>query len=247
MKAKTLLVMLIAATGIAVTQTNTKDKVADQISELIATQDAAVAKFMDEVRALPREKQREAYQTGYPDPKETMAALSAIVEENAADPASLKAISWISTRNRGEAMKPEVFAVLEKHHLDSDDLSDVVLSLYGARDERALTFLATVVEKSKAKEAVGSALYVQAMQMERDSSKAEQYKAIVDKLSTDHADLEVRGRKVAAVMKATLEAKEKLAIGNQAPEIIGKDVDGKEMKLSDYRGKVVVLDFWGDW
>lgn len=32
-----------------------------------------------------------------------------------------------------------------------------------------------------------------------------------------------------------------------APEITGVDVDGKEFKLSDYRGKVVVLDFWGFW
>jgi len=38
-----------------------------------------------------------------------------------------------------------------------------------------------------------------------------------------------------------------LAIGKVAPEIEGKDVDGKKFKLSDYRGKVVVLDFWGDW
>jgi hypothetical protein len=38
-----------------------------------------------------------------------------------------------------------------------------------------------------------------------------------------------------------------LAIGKPAPEIVGKDLDGKEMKLSGYRGKVVVLDFWGDW
>jgi len=36
-------------------------------------------------------------------------------------------------------------------------------------------------------------------------------------------------------------------VGQQAPEIIGEDVDGKEFKLSDYRGKVVVLDFWGFW
>lgn len=36
-------------------------------------------------------------------------------------------------------------------------------------------------------------------------------------------------------------------VGEQAPEIIGEDVDGKEFKLSDYRGKVVVLDFWGFW
>jgi cytochrome oxidase Cu insertion factor (SCO1/SenC/PrrC family) len=38
-----------------------------------------------------------------------------------------------------------------------------------------------------------------------------------------------------------------LAIGKVAPEIEGKDVDGKKFKLSEYRGKVVVLDFWGDW
>ena len=35
--------------------------------------------------------------------------------------------------------------------------------------------------------------------------------------------------------------------GQTAPEIKGKDVKGKPMKLSDYRGKVVVLDFFGDW
>jgi cytochrome oxidase Cu insertion factor (SCO1/SenC/PrrC family) len=29
-----------------------------------------------------------------------------------------------------------------------------------------------------------------------------------------------------------------------APEIVGTDQDGKEFRLSDYRGKVVLLDFW---
>ena len=29
-----------------------------------------------------------------------------------------------------------------------------------------------------------------------------------------------------------------------APEIAGVDQDGKEFKLSDYRGKVVMLEFW---
>jgi hypothetical protein len=36
-------------------------------------------------------------------------------------------------------------------------------------------------------------------------------------------------------------------IGNLAPEIEGEDIDGQRFKLSDYRGKVVVLDFWGHW
>ena len=38
-----------------------------------------------------------------------------------------------------------------------------------------------------------------------------------------------------------------LDIGNLAPEIEGEDLKGAAFKLSDYRGKVVVLDFWGDW
>jgi thiol-disulfide isomerase/thioredoxin len=38
-----------------------------------------------------------------------------------------------------------------------------------------------------------------------------------------------------------------LAIGKVAPDIEGEDLDGKKFKLSDYRGKVVVIDFWGNW
>lgn len=38
-----------------------------------------------------------------------------------------------------------------------------------------------------------------------------------------------------------------LTVGRPAMEIEGEDIDGKKFKLSDYRGKVVVLDFWGHW
>ncbi len=38
-----------------------------------------------------------------------------------------------------------------------------------------------------------------------------------------------------------------IRVGKKAPEIIGKDTDNVEFKLSDYRGKIVMLDFWGDW
>lgn len=38
-----------------------------------------------------------------------------------------------------------------------------------------------------------------------------------------------------------------LTIGKMAPEIEGEDIEGKRFKLSDYRGKVVVLTFSGNW
>jgi thiol-disulfide isomerase/thioredoxin len=33
----------------------------------------------------------------------------------------------------------------------------------------------------------------------------------------------------------------------QAPDISGKGVDGKRLELSDYKGKIVVLNVWGSW
>lgn len=42
-------------------------------------------------------------------------------------------------------------------------------------------------------------------------------------------------------------AAERLQVGMPTPEATGKDVDGREIRLSAYRGKVVVLDFWGFW
>ncbi len=40
---------------------------------------------------------------------------------------------------------------------------------------------------------------------------------------------------------------EHLSVGKKAPEVSGVDVDGKTFKFSDYRGKVVVVDFFADW
>ena len=40
---------------------------------------------------------------------------------------------------------------------------------------------------------------------------------------------------------------EHLQVGMVAPDIVGEDLDGVAFKLSDYRGKVILLDFWGYW
>ena len=47
--------------------------------------------------------------------------------------------------------------------------------------------------------------------------------------------------------RAALEEMKVRGIGKPAPDIAGDDLDGKPFKLSDYKGKVVLLDFWGFW
>lgn len=74
------------------------------------------------------------------------------------------------------------------------------------------------------------------------------------KLSKEAEDLYekiVTDAKVKADMlesaKSDLWVLRNLSIGKKAPDIAGKDSDGKEFKLSDYQGKVVVIDFWANW
>jgi thiol-disulfide isomerase/thioredoxin len=53
-------------------------------------------------------------------------------------------------------------------------------------------------------------------------------------------------------LKSTLREKysdlvQDIAIGKPAPEVVSQDLDGKTTHLSDYKGKVVVMDVWATW
>ncbi|WP_078413640.1 thiol-disulfide oxidoreductase ResA [Priestia abyssalis] len=42
-------------------------------------------------------------------------------------------------------------------------------------------------------------------------------------------------------------SKEKVAVGDTAPDFVLSDLEGNAHRLSDYRGKGVFLNFWGTW
>jgi thiol-disulfide isomerase/thioredoxin len=70
-----------------------------------------------------------------------------------------------------------------------------------------------------------------------------------ERLAKEYADIPdpqtgTLGKRAALKLEAL---RQPLAAGLPAPEIEGVDFDGKRFKLSDYRGKVVLLAFTGDW
>jgi len=52
------------------------------------------------------------------------------------------------------------------------------------------------------------------------------------------------GKTVAERGRIELFALRHLSVGKEAPDIEGEDQDGKPFRLRDYRGRVVLLDFW---
>jgi hypothetical protein len=85
-----------------------------------------------------------------------------------------------------------------------------------------------------------------AWSLRRGRNATDDDKARADDLTAQAAKL-AEGTDLADAIAAPVFEKERLQIGMEAPDIVGEDLDRVPFKLSDYRGKVVVLDFWGNW
>lgn len=60
-------------------------------------------------------------------------------------------------------------------------------------------------------------------------------------------DVKIQDTTMGKIAEQELFAIRHLSVGRPAPEIVGEDIHGKQFKLSDYRGKIVMLTFWGHW
>jgi len=77
----------------------------------------------------------------------------------------------------------------------------------------------------------------------------ELFKQIVSKLNTSFPESPTTKMLVGHVKKLETQKKvnEKIGPGKPAPEIIVTGIDGKKIKLSDLKGKVVLIDMWASW
>jgi hypothetical protein len=71
---------------------------------------------------------------------------------------------------------------------------------------------------------------------------------LLERALRDYGDVKLPdGVKVAEKAGPELFGIRHLSVGKEAPDIEGADQDGVRFKLSDYRGKVVLLDFWSEY
>ena len=141
---------------------------------------------------------------------------------------------------------------LLKDHIESAALVELAQSLprlsstLGRDGAKRVT--QTLIDQSPHASVRGWAVFAQAAPTIEDPNVAvgsgdyATAKAELSRASRDSGDAVLIGR-----VKGLIAEREQLANGLVAPDIVGVDLDGVEFKLSDYAGKVVMLDFWGDW
>lgn len=137
-------------------------------------------------------------------------------------------------------------AQTEKAHIDLKELSQqqvknvvqVYQTAYNNQSVKINTDLRKVIIDNKSDLAV--LMFLDIFKREQDP---ELHKEVVDALFAKYPDnpLVMERQKIESVPQISTN------IGSMAPELAFPNPDGKILKLSDLRGKVVLIDFWAAW
>ena len=161
-------------------------------------------------------------------------------------------------QNAGRAKEPTdtALALLQQHHIESIELGGVCRSLTRSRSDAAKSFLRTAVKSSPHKKVQANACFSLAMVLKSSIAQAgpdgpaieKEAESCFQRVIKEFGDvIHYREKTLGESAKGNLYEMRNLAIGKEAPEIAAQDIAGVAFKLSDYRGKVVMLDFWGHW
>ncbi|MFN0009103.1 MAG: hypothetical protein ACKVXR_14465 [Planctomycetota bacterium] len=156
-----------------------------------------------------------------------------------------RSLLWIAFNS--EADSSDAIDSLLAAYLDSPvlaELAQFVPQGVGRRmieSDRAKEILELLAEKPKSADVRSSALYSLGEMLYQDGKKDEAV-AVFRRLGKEHGGSAAAGRAEGYLFEI-----EHLQIGMVAPDFDAVDEKGVAWKLSDYRGKVVVLDFWGIW
>src|SRR5262249_53877714 len=87
--------------------------------------------------------------------------------------------------------------------------------------------------------------YLEELQRQDRTKAGKEAEALFEQAVEKYSEVKLpEGGTVGGKAKGELFEIRHLGVGKEAPDIEGQDQDGKTFKLSDYRGKVVLLDFW---
>ncbi len=192
----------------------------------------------------------------------------AIAEKLAGKPEAIPALIWLVRENFGfpgmssdnSASKWALTQLAQDHAADPHVLSGMDMTpmiAMSVGEELLISFLETVAKKNPDRQIQGQAqlsmaeiLYEESPMMmmmgmgdkTNRTEKKKRAEKILRRLVKDFA-----GSEIAEQAEEQLFIIDHLQIGMTAPETAGVDVDGKKIKLSDFRGKVVLMVYWATW
>lgn len=174
-----------------------------------------------------------------------------------ADKGSGRALLWLATKvqlktegkKEATARKLELFGALIQKHASVEWGEEIVAAIQAQKKWFGMSemdkLLCQLKSSSTNRETQAATLQALAKVLdgtsasEADKKRGAEYKAELVK--------DFQGTRVLDRINAKEFHDTRLVVGKPVPDFTAKDIEGVEFKLSDYKGKVVLLDFWGFW
>ncbi len=132
----------------------------------------------------------------------------------------------------------------ENSHREMQGLANLALARFLNDRLRAIQLAADRPGMAEFYQKVFGGNYLPELKKRQQGGMAKEIEKLFEQ-ATKYPDVKTpRGSTVAAQARMELHGIRHLSVGKVAPDIKGPDQDGQTFKLSDYRGKVVLLYFW---
>jgi thiol-disulfide isomerase/thioredoxin len=196
--------------------------------------------------SLPSNTNRSNASEDLPDADQMMA----LMENDAKSTFGLEAATWIILNTPDGPAVEQAVEVILNHHSTSDNLVRLCREITGLRHGSTVELLKTVLTANPHDKVRAHACYSLATllkdrsQKQADSNLTQKATALFERFLNQYAQVIPDLKKTA---ESELSELRRLSVGKSAPEIKGEDLTGNKMKLSDFRGQVVVLNFWAGW
>jgi hypothetical protein len=142
-------------------------------------------------------------------------------------------------------------AVLEKNpHAEVQGLACLSLAEYLNNRRHRLELLPGQPELLERYNRVFGKEYIEQLQRQDRAAVVKEAETLFERAAEEYGDVKIpvtyygSGGTIREKAEGELFQIRNLAVGKVAPDIEGEDQDGRHFKLSDYRGKVVLLDIW---
>lgn len=204
----------------------------------------------EELAELMKEAQGKGRQGGGLAPK-----FLAFAERNIKDPAAADALAWVINKVEFGQEFEAAADLYAKNHAASDKAGSVLDMLGDSDADAAARCLRAILAKNANKSVQAGATYYLALWLYVESERvarvdgataslkvAGESEKFYTQLIEKHADSRYVGK-----ARKELNTLRTVGIGRPAPEIEGEDHKGERFKLSESRGKVTMIVFWGDW
>lgn len=230
-------------------------------AELQETVDAQVEKYQEAFQRWAMEARtrlraaEESLLARRPKAKDFAVPIWEVAEGHPKSSAARTAMLWLYAHLEREEEKDRARALdlILTHHVAHESMAELCMHLSYEDGEGPILALRKFLKQSPREGVRGLACYGLGRVLARDRERLDEASVYLERARTEFGEVRwgiagvVQAKKLSTKAARDLYELRHLQVGMKAPEIEGEDVDGVPLKLSDYAGKVVLLDFWGFW